>query len=536
MNDESALLAAIIAHPDEDTPRLAYADWLDEHDQPERAEMIRVQCTYTAISPTQREYPDLQEGLWRTNARCWQWMKTSRPPLPPGFKYASTHVFDQYQRGFVHSVLGVTQPTHGSPTAAEAEAICRGWAELVATTTVRKLKLPTVLPTQLTQILAIPEAHHLADLLVSPQWGNECDDLARAIADAESVRRLKQLVIRGTVSSTGTQALTRATFERLEYFDLPQLDCTRDSVAQLIDARWFQSLMQIRIPDSTAEALPALLVGLAHLPRLEHLSLEVAHSPSPKTFPTGRGFRELAQLFLWGEHASRAANWLANEKMPKLIEFHIAGLKSRGFYALRSAAWFKQLWMLYLHNCFLNDRLVTALTKSDLPELRIMRLGNNPFGRAGLLALADGSRLPNLTTLDLNCTYVQNATSDDLVQFATALNRPQLRNLWLDHWPLGPAGAKALAANPSLSNLTALSVNYCRIGNEGMNALVRSPHLRNLYALGVAGNDLNKPTALARPEFLPRLKLIWLQNNRIASASVAQLQATRPWAVEDTDE
>lgn len=41
--DESALLAAIAAHPDEDTPRLMYADWLDENDQPERAEFIRLQ-------------------------------------------------------------------------------------------------------------------------------------------------------------------------------------------------------------------------------------------------------------------------------------------------------------------------------------------------------------------------------------------------------------------------------------------------------------------------------------------------------------
>jgi uncharacterized protein (TIGR02996 family) len=30
MTDADALLAAILAHPDEDTPRLAYADWLDE--------------------------------------------------------------------------------------------------------------------------------------------------------------------------------------------------------------------------------------------------------------------------------------------------------------------------------------------------------------------------------------------------------------------------------------------------------------------------------------------------------------------------
>jgi uncharacterized protein (TIGR02996 family) len=43
MNDEAALLDVIRARPEEDTPRLIYADWLDEHDQPERAEFIRAQ-------------------------------------------------------------------------------------------------------------------------------------------------------------------------------------------------------------------------------------------------------------------------------------------------------------------------------------------------------------------------------------------------------------------------------------------------------------------------------------------------------------
>lgn len=41
--DESALLAAIRDNPEEDTPRLVYADWLDENDRPARAEFIRVQ-------------------------------------------------------------------------------------------------------------------------------------------------------------------------------------------------------------------------------------------------------------------------------------------------------------------------------------------------------------------------------------------------------------------------------------------------------------------------------------------------------------
>jgi uncharacterized protein (TIGR02996 family) len=44
MSDATALLAAIREAPDDDAPRLVYADWLDEHGQPERAEFIRVQC------------------------------------------------------------------------------------------------------------------------------------------------------------------------------------------------------------------------------------------------------------------------------------------------------------------------------------------------------------------------------------------------------------------------------------------------------------------------------------------------------------
>jgi uncharacterized protein (TIGR02996 family) len=44
MSDAAALLAAIRAAPEDDAPRLVYADWLDEHGQPERAAFIRIQC------------------------------------------------------------------------------------------------------------------------------------------------------------------------------------------------------------------------------------------------------------------------------------------------------------------------------------------------------------------------------------------------------------------------------------------------------------------------------------------------------------
>ena len=36
MTDGEALLRAVLAAPDEDTPRLIYADWLQENGQPEK--------------------------------------------------------------------------------------------------------------------------------------------------------------------------------------------------------------------------------------------------------------------------------------------------------------------------------------------------------------------------------------------------------------------------------------------------------------------------------------------------------------------
>ena len=40
--DQVAFLNAIHDNPDDDTPRLVYADWLEEHGEPDRAEFIRV--------------------------------------------------------------------------------------------------------------------------------------------------------------------------------------------------------------------------------------------------------------------------------------------------------------------------------------------------------------------------------------------------------------------------------------------------------------------------------------------------------------
>src|SRR5262249_22626393 len=62
MSLQDAFLADIIAHPEDDAVRLIYADWLDEHDQPERAEFIRLQIARTgSLARNQRLTFDVRE-------------------------------------------------------------------------------------------------------------------------------------------------------------------------------------------------------------------------------------------------------------------------------------------------------------------------------------------------------------------------------------------------------------------------------------------------------------------------------------------
>jgi uncharacterized protein (TIGR02996 family) len=52
--DELAFLQAILDNPHDDLPRLVYADWLDEHGHPGRAELIRLQHTRASAEADRR--------------------------------------------------------------------------------------------------------------------------------------------------------------------------------------------------------------------------------------------------------------------------------------------------------------------------------------------------------------------------------------------------------------------------------------------------------------------------------------------------
>jgi uncharacterized protein (TIGR02996 family) len=93
--DAEALLGAILAAPDDDAPRLVFADWLEEHGDPARAAFIRAQVELARLPANDRRRPQLvqiERSLWTKYRAEWKaW-------LPHWAEVAS------FRRGFVERI------------------------------------------------------------------------------------------------------------------------------------------------------------------------------------------------------------------------------------------------------------------------------------------------------------------------------------------------------------------------------------------------------------------------------------------------
>lgn len=76
-SDGEALLRAICETPDEDTPRLVYADWLQENGEPERASFVRKSIELASERPDPRNEDHwcmalMGNGLWLRSRDEWK--------------------------------------------------------------------------------------------------------------------------------------------------------------------------------------------------------------------------------------------------------------------------------------------------------------------------------------------------------------------------------------------------------------------------------------------------------------------------------
>lgn len=101
LTDKQLLLKAICADPDNDLPRLVYADYLEENGQPERAAFIRLQIEFVrmCLAGTGFEDDTLRTELavlWAARGAAWR----AELPRLPGVEW---DLF--FHRGFAERVV-----------------------------------------------------------------------------------------------------------------------------------------------------------------------------------------------------------------------------------------------------------------------------------------------------------------------------------------------------------------------------------------------------------------------------------------------
>jgi uncharacterized protein (TIGR02996 family) len=183
VSDADALLAAILAQPDEDVPRLAYADWLDEHggaSDRARAEFVRVQIALARVPANTRDL-DLeghQKRLLALHRTDWLApLQADGEPLPRGVAHG------QFRRGFVEVVR---MPAMWFATRAEF---------LFARAPVRELCVTRTTVEQLAALVANAYVPRLNALDLTDRGLG--DPVARVLTQRPAVAALTRLRLRG---------------------------------------------------------------------------------------------------------------------------------------------------------------------------------------------------------------------------------------------------------------------------------------------------------------------------------------------------
>lgn len=123
MNQRDLLLAAVCDNPDEDTPRLVFADWLQENGDEDRAEFIRLQIRSAAVPEEEHTLAELGREEDLLSAHRDEWVDSVK-----AFE-SYRGDFYKFRRGFVECI------------AANGEALAEDGERLFALAPVRELYL-----------------------------------------------------------------------------------------------------------------------------------------------------------------------------------------------------------------------------------------------------------------------------------------------------------------------------------------------------------------------------------------------------------
>jgi uncharacterized protein (TIGR02996 family) len=519
-----AFFRAIEAAPEDDSPRLVYADWLEEHGDDARAEFIRAQCQLARLDegdPRRDELLRREQDLLKGHRDRWlaelpadlclvnEYQPTFARGFPDNLEVACAAFVERSEELFratpVQHVrikdVGKRLPVAAADwprvlrglAAAPVEGVGEGVAALAACpllAAVRGLSLDDLTP------------EHLATLLASPHWP-----------------ALTDLRLGGRIGPGGARVIARwpgaVSLRKLSF--------------------WFAA-----IGPAGAEALAAS-PHLANLTAL-HLHGGFIGTPGALALANSATLRHLRNL-------SVGYNKIGPEGIAALLHSpNLAGVEElkisfngpsddgpgdAGLAALASSPTIRRLRSLDLAESRVTAEGARHLAgAAHLATLRTLDLHGNPVGPAGARHLADSPHLAGLRWLSL----AQAGINDEALQALAAAPHLRPRVLLLARSALdrggegaaapptrnavGPAGLAALAASPVLAGLEELDLSHNPVGDAGLAALAASPHAVALRKLKLTKCDLHDEgvIALARASWGTALRDLDLGMNRIGDA------------------
>jgi uncharacterized protein (TIGR02996 family) len=467
MSDNKArgFLEDIVAHPDDDTPRLIFADWLEEEGDGSRAEFIRVQIERARLPKWDARQVRLrlrEEALLAQHGLKWR----GELPSIAGIEW------EEFRRGFV-----ATATFASFPVFKEKASAC--WAA--------------------TPIEA-----------VSIRWPRR-DESSESIAPIPALREL----------SITDRLIDRRDVDRLA--DLPLLSTLRalnmrhcnlggEGFRRLVASPHLGNLVALRVPGNAIgnRAIRALF-DAASLTSLTELDLAEAGSYG-RTRRYGR-YREdpvieatdLAALASWPGLARLRALTLSGNNAQRrglralLSSPHVSGLKeltlrANGLDARAMKEFSSARPDLHLDALDLGENLVGDIGPSDLAlapclsDLKVLELDTCEIHLSGARWFANSSFLDSLRRLNVN----NNSFGPEGLYRLLEKKPPFLHTLHMVDNDLGDEGAAHLAESPASATLLEVNLAHNDLHDQAALALGKSRHLKNLLVLRLQDNEISK--------------------------------------------
>jgi uncharacterized protein (TIGR02996 family) len=407
MTPEEAFLADIIESPDDDGPRLIYADWLEDHRQAERADFIRVQVELAlllehgdpSLSPRQAELETRERVLLKSHAGEWA------GPLRERAEQWGFH------RGFVEAVTLTARAfvRHGEEVLRAApvrEVHLRAAEDLMGTLALSPcLRRLTALDLQGNSI----GDEGLGELLASPHLGGlrrlglcktrmEPPGLHDLLARADGLPALADLGLDSTfLYEEDFQALADSPLaSRLRGLEL-EGDAEVSWLELFAGSSPFVGLTSLTLSEgSFGDPGCEVLAASARLSALRHLDLRKSWFGD------------------WGVQALAASPHLKGLVGLRLGENHVS---SGGVEAIARSSSFPRLRTLALDHNRIREAGVAALVASPLwQRISWLDLHGNPLKDAGARELLAGPFPANMVLLDLRSCGISEDLQRALVE------------------------------------------------------------------------------------------------------------------------